>query len=321
MGQTSARFAVIAVTVFALAMALNLGAFAVAFKLPDKRSIGVCSMVDQRIALAKAAPSPKMLLVGGSGTTQGVNAQALSDALGIRAQNFGLQGSFGPGFELFLAQKALRPGDTVLLSLEYSAYVMDKPTDIALDVMAGCGRDYLARYALAERLQIAAGFPLNALLDRATFAAAPETPKDLPAYTAWGDRPPGYYAAPANAQMRRVALYRPIHVIMLPDAAAAREITELLDWAQDNQVSVIATWPNTLEFEEYRTMPGFGQIRRFYEDLGVPVVGEPQIAMLTAEYMNDTQYHLNDAGIHVRTARLAEALAQRPELLASLRSN
>lgn len=268
MGQTSARFAVIAVTVFALAMALNLGAFAVAFKLPDKRSIGVCSMVDQRIALAKAAPSPKMLLVGGSGTTQGVNAQALSDALGIRAQNFGLHGSFGPGFELFLAQKALRPGDTVLLSLEYSAYVMDKPTDIALDVMAGCGRDYLARYALAERLQIAAGFPLNALLDRAKFAAAPETPKDLPAYTAWGDQPPGYYAAPTKAQMRRVALYRPIHVIMLPDAAAAREITEFLDWAQDNQVSVIATWPNTLEFEEYRTMPGFGQIRRFLRRSG-----------------------------------------------------
>ena len=46
-----------------------------------------------------------------------------------------------------------------------------------------------------------------------------------------------------------------------------------------------------------------------------------QLAMMPAHYMSDTQYHLNDEGIRIRTARLAEALAGRPELLAPLRGN
>ncbi|MEN3976547.1 hypothetical protein [Emcibacter sp. SYSU 3D8] len=319
MHRNAGKFSIIAVAVLAAAMAINLGAAKLALKMPTKRSIGMCSMIDQRIALAQAAPSPKMLIVGGSGTTQGIKAKTISEMLGIRAQNFGLHGSFGPGFDLFLAKKALRPGDSVLLTFEYSAYLLDKPTDVSLDVMYGCGHDYLKQYSMVEQIRIMVGFPLSALLDRITFALAPAKPTSLPEYSAWGDQPKGHFPETGEAHARRVALYRPMQVVILADGAAAQEIADFAKWARQNQIELISTWPNTLAFKEYLTMPGFAEIRRFYEHLGIPVIGAPQLAMLPVEYMSDTQYHLNDEGIRIRTARLAKALAARPELLAPLR--
>ena len=311
------KFAVIVIATFAAAMAVNLAVSLVAMRLPSERSLALCAIIDDRLRLATAAPSPKLLIIGGSSVTGGINAGMVSASLGIRAQNFGLHAGFGPGIDLFEARKALRPGDTAMLVFEYSAYTGDKSSDVANDTVLLCGHDYLAGKGLYERIRTLAGFPLQALRERLAFIAAPRPPRVQP-YTAWGDLPLDtevFHSDPLRAR-----LYRPLQVRIARDAAGPREIIRFVDWARENKVAVIATWPNTLAFAQYQTMPGFADIRRFYEDMGVPMVGEPQLAMVGADDLSDTNYHLNADGIRLRTQRLAAALGRHPELLASLRT-
>lgn len=310
------KFAIIVIAAFAATMAVNLVVSLVAMRLPSERSLALCAIIEDRVRLATASPSPKLLIIGGSSVTGGINAEMLSGSLGIRAQNFGLHAGFGPGIDLFEARKVLRPGDTAMLVFEYSAYTADKSTDVATDTMLLCGHDYLAGKGLYERIKTLAGFPLQALRERLAFLAAPRPPLVQP-YTAWGDLPLDtevFHSDPVRAR-----LYRPLQVRIARDAAGPREIARFVDWAREHEVAVTATWPNTLAFAQYNTMPGFADIRRFYEDMGVPVLGEPQLAMVGADHLSDTNYHLNAEGIRLRTNRLVAALAQRADLLAPLR--
>jgi hypothetical protein len=310
------KFDIIVLAAFAAAMAVNLMVSLVAMRLPSERSLALCAIIDDRVKLAGAAPSPKLLIIGGSSVTGGINAEIISGRLGIRAQNFGLHAGFGTGIDLFQARKVLRPGDTALLAFEYSAYAADKSSDVANDTMLLCGHDYLAGKSLYQRFKTVAGFPLKALRERLAFIAAPRPPPGQ-SYTPWGDLP--LDAETFHSDPLRARLYRPLRVRLVLDTDGPADIARFIDWARHHEVAVIATWPNTLGFRQYAGMPGFADIRRFYEDLGVPVLGEPQMAMVRADHLSDTNYHLNAEGIRLRTYRLVAALAQRPELLASLR--
>jgi hypothetical protein len=78
-------------------------------------------------ALDKAArlervPPPRVLLVGGSSWAFGVNSAALERSLERPVVNLGLNGGLGLRYLLAQAAEAVRPGDLVLLSLEYPLF-------------------------------------------------------------------------------------------------------------------------------------------------------------------------------------------------------
>ncbi len=106
------------------------------------------------------------------------------------------------------------------------------------------------------------------------------------------------------AQIERMRLYRPANTRFDRDSRDARSIVEFVELARANGINVLAAWPNTLRFAEYDGDPGVRAIAAFYRDLGVPMVGTPQDAMFAFEHLHDTQYHLNEAGIVERTAKL-----------------
>ena len=78
--------------------------------------------------------------------------------------------------------------------------------------------------------------------------------------------------------------------------------------ARTSRITVFATWPNTLYFSEYDRNPVFEDIANFYRALGVEIVGKPQDAMVTKEFLADTIYHLTASGIAMRTSKLIENL-------------
>ena len=106
------------------------------------------------------------------------------------------------------------------------------------------------------------------------------------------------------AQIERIRRDGPVNTRFDPDSRDARSIVEFVELARANGINVLAAWPNTLRFAEYDGDPGLRAIAAFYRDLGVPMVGTPQDAMFAFEHLHDTRYHLNEAGIVERTAKL-----------------
>jgi hypothetical protein len=76
----------------------------------------------EKHARLKSAPSPRLILVGGSNLAFGINSEALGQALGREVVNMGLVGGLGLDFMLHEVAPAVRKGDLVLLSLEYDLF-------------------------------------------------------------------------------------------------------------------------------------------------------------------------------------------------------
>ena len=74
-----------------------------------------------QIDLLNNTPSPRIILVGGSNVSFGIDAERMQQALGIPVINDGLHAGLGvaPLREL---EDYLRPGDVVIISLEYNMF-------------------------------------------------------------------------------------------------------------------------------------------------------------------------------------------------------
>ncbi|HEX5282244.1 MAG TPA: hypothetical protein VFW28_19350 [Micropepsaceae bacterium] len=281
-----------------------------------------CAYIAAKITRGGALASPKLVVISGSNATLGIDMEKLGKALSIRSFNFGLSASDGPGFQSFEAAKILRPGDAVLMPLEYLAYDYGRPQDSLVDAVYACGRDYWQSLAPGERLfYVMAAKPWR-LIDAIVF----EHRKDAVARTAaeaadeagpLGQRLSEALPAPARSIS---GVQQPIAIRFDPSSPGVRAITKFVREAQQRHVAVFATWPNTLLFPDYRANPAFAEIRAFYDSLGVPVVGRPEDAMFPPNMMGDTLYHLNRAGIAIRTARLTQSLAQNPAFSAWIAS-
>jgi hypothetical protein len=311
-------------TIFAAAFALlcaAAGANAVAqFGTSTRNSWYTCSYIGAKIARGSALGSPKLVVISGSNATDGIDMESLAQALSIHAFNFGLSASFGPGFQSFEAAKILKPGDAVLMPLEYLAYDYGRPQDSLVDSVYACGRDYWRTLALDEKLfYVMAAKPWR-LIDAMLF----ERRKDLMAQIAAeasddvGDFGQHLTEVMPAAARKLSGVQQPLAIRFDPASPGVRAIANFVRDAQRRHVAVFATWPNTLLFTAYRGNPELAKIRAFYDSLDVPVIGRPEEAMFPPPLMGDTIYHLNRAGIAMRTTRLAHSLAQNPAFCAWL---
>ena len=74
-----------------------------------------------QLELIKSTPSPRIILVGGSNVSFGIDAELMQQTLGIPVINDGLHAGLGlvPLREL---QEYIRPGDVIIISLEYQLF-------------------------------------------------------------------------------------------------------------------------------------------------------------------------------------------------------
>lgn len=276
------------------------------FDRKTEAGAGLCGLVEYKEAVARSVTGPKLLLVGGSGTTLGFRASQIEATTGITTRNFGLQGSLGPNLTLARATEVLRPGDSVLLVPEYSQYAYDRPAAAAIDVYLGCGKTQFAALNLGQQVQ----FLLGVSPVRWTELITPRVSRVPDTLDRFGDRRREDAAWPkiSDAELRRLNAYQPFDIRFDPESDGVRSIERFVTMARSRDIHVMATWPNTIRSESYLKDPDVRQIASFYERLGVPMIGRPELGLYGIEAFYDTQYHMNREGITRRTADFIRAL-------------
>ena len=106
--------------VFFSSIAVVLGLLAGMF-LPSDPQNYMAAWID-KIALLKNTPAPRILLVGGSNLTFGVDSALLSSATGLPVVNTSLHAGFGLDVTLNLVKPFIRKGDIILLVPEYEYF-------------------------------------------------------------------------------------------------------------------------------------------------------------------------------------------------------
>ena len=261
-------------------------------------------------ALAESAPAPRVVLVGGSNLAFGVDSVELGRALGRRPVNLGLHGGLGDAFILNQAASVVRPGDLVILSLEYGAL---PPTAVLNDLLYqepaaavhldAAGRRLAADTALDYFVLRARGAARRLLLSLFHQPAAVR-----PLYSAAGFDASGDFVAhrsltldPGRELLGAIASETPPgkldRAAAFADAVAAAGAALVVAYPPMPQAAYEAHRANLVAWD-----------RALRDRLPVPFLNTPGEAALPEEMFFDTPYHLTGEGADRRTADLIARL-------------
>lgn len=276
-------------------------------------------------ARAASIHEPKLLIVGGSGALFGINARRLEAELGVPTVNLGTHAVLQTAYILNLGRKAARPGDTVLLALEYELYengnaIMTKWTDpLFIDFIMARDPAYFRNLPAGDQFTLAMKMSLDRLKrgikdkrrapDWPVFTEySPYNPKSVDEYGDMTGSTRTNIPSWAPAELRTSAA---LAGGLSKTRAGLTEIREFIAWAKTNDVRVVATFPNLCAKPAYdspKSQKVADEITAFFQSLGVPMVGNYREVLLPRSDFYDTCYHLTEEAAAERTTQLTALL-------------
>lgn len=92
---------------------------------PTKMSQWIYDAYEKKEGIAKSIKEEKVVIVAGSNALFGIDSKMLSKAMGLPVVNYGVNAGIELPLTLFMAQKVIGTGDTVIMPLEYPMYSYD----------------------------------------------------------------------------------------------------------------------------------------------------------------------------------------------------
>ena len=286
---------------------------------PPKGGARHAAVIEHKIQDAAELPSPKFLLVGGSSVGCGISAKMISEELEVPAYNFSFWGSLGSPYILHLAKKVLKPGDTVLLCLEYeildwpgiSPYWLDQSF---LRFVMGVEPEFIESKPFIERLWTAYSMPPGAILSGLTSWVGGKEKIQFDFYEDHNPFGDSIENTPEN-KMKNLKVYEekirePSEIFLNGFTGKPKGINDLeafLRWANKHRVKVLAAYPNLAaneKYSEYHIRNVESKIKGIYEKFGIRILSSAEEAMYNQKSYFDTNYHLLKASIAERTKKL-----------------
>ena len=258
---------------------------------------------------ANSLRSPKILIVAGSNATFGISSRMITEETGISAANLGTSAGWGANYILHQAQPLAKPGDTIVLPLEYEIYtVKASQSDALLDYILA----YDPKYLLAHPWFIAS-VSRTRLIDgiSAKFRTLPRVEINHMNKPYSGDAIENQEAMLTAKQRRITSTFPPLSIKGKLNDDALGSIREFAQWCRSQNIKLLATWPNTIGFEIYQErsyQEFFQSIEQFYKSIGVTMLGKYSDSMYDTSMFYDSVYHLTDRGVRIRTRQLIELL-------------
>jgi len=277
---------------------------------PDHYFAGSSIQID----LLKNTPSPRMILVGGSNVSFGIDAELMQRTLGIPVINDGLHAGLGvaPLREL---QEYLRAGDIVIISLEYQLFssrdVMEGDLTFLSDwieyapermnYLSNPWREAPALYATMLQRKV------NRQVNTYLFGGSLDEVRNVFIGTQYNSNGDFIGHLDQDSTPRRKISFEPY-----PVSSIQNEIFNFLEefhqTAREKGVEVYFEAPASRKFNCENTgdasMATF--FKTFEERSSIPVLTPVEDVCLPDKYFFDTAYHLNAEGRQVRTERLIE---------------
>ena len=288
--------------------------------IPTQSSSWALSLIQKKEALAAVIPGPRLLLVGGSGATFGLNAQVIEEQTGYRTVNMGSHAGLGLDYILYRAQKTARPGDTVLLILEYELYVNKFGNEQHDDYILARDPAFFYQMSWPDKIDMALRVPFKRFQKGWRNERHPENPpRPHPPYTDGAKYLTDYGDETGNAETDRPSSAPDLELVAdslvkgnsSDKTEGFNALGTFLPWAHDHHITVLATFPNILHRPEYdgpRGQETIKTITDFYTSRDIPVIGTAWEAMLPSDQFFDTFYHLTHEAALQRTERLVPEL-------------
>jgi len=268
------------------------------------------SFIDKHDWLERV-PSPRLILVGGSNLSFSNDSVLLEDRLGLHPVNLGIQGAMGLRFMLREAENAMRAGDVVVLSLEYSHYLERVEEPLSLFSLLEQDRrafgaidlDWPLFKLFADRSHLYARNVLRSVVNSAMHGDE----RALPPYTRDSFNRYGDVVAHWSMPTRGFEIVRQPEGKL--DAGIVADLAAFALACRARGVRPFVFHP-AIPLKKLETMKLEPLQRDLDRQLAIPQLNRIAEMGYPDDQFFDTVYHMTKAGTERRTALLAERLSQ-----------
>ena len=262
----------------------------------------------------------KFTIISGSNALEGISCDIIRDRLKINCVNAATTVSLDVEYILYQARKWVKPGDVVLLPLEYEFFAYNGiPNQGIVDYTFARDFNYFKWTDWATKLRLLGGVTYARLAKGLQARNKPESTLDLQSQAKllnqYGD-----FIANKEAQMSPELIaqrdnFQPLNSLAtgnyIKKSKGLAVIKSFVEDCQKKNVTVLATWANMVRFEAYQqpnSQAYLQSIKDFYQGLNVPILGTPETAMYDISLFFDSPYHLHDRGVKIRTEEFVKTL-------------
>ncbi len=274
----------------------------------------------------------KILIISGSNGLFGIDAKQIEASTGIPTVNFAVHAGLGIDYMLYRAKKILKPGDIVLIPLEFSLYHQRSDEQILENTLKNYiisyDHVYFDKLNFIDKLKVMVypfGFNINdikiikefltkkSVFDKkAVFSQILERANTGNCYTGItlnrnGDETCNIGKSPTSdlKKLEKIdpALKEPIDV--------SDSLRDFCKFAKNNKITIIPLYPAALFYADYNTdnyKTYFSKINEFWSKEGILFKDSSNQSFLEEKMMFNTSYHPNDKGRNWRTKNIINIL-------------
>lgn len=283
--------------------------------------------LDEKHDRLSSIDKPKIVVVGGSSVAFGLDSQMIEEKTGYEVVNFGLYADLGTKIMLDLSRRHINEGDIVIiapemdeqtLSLYFNGSSALKATDGKPSMLFELdGDDW---YDIWGALWGFAGEKWSYFKNG---TPDPEGVYNSKNFNKYGDISPDLFKREENIMVLGYDTFKPLQV---KKEIFSQDFVDYLNSYIDelheegaavyygfcpmNEVAVEIDLTSDIPKSEQITNLSDNLLSYLQETLHCPVLGTPEEAMMPTAYFYDSNFHLNDYGVPVHTARLIDNLLQ-----------
>lgn len=291
------------------------------FRSPMSERLWIKNSFAKKEAIAAGIKGKKIVFTGGSATLFGVRTKDIQRETGVPTVNFAVHAALGLDYVVYRTKKILRPGDVVILPLEYRHFYYNGGyTRTKSLFLRTYDRGYFKRLGKVERLSY---IFKTSIVDFAK-AANEQYLFDGREYTL----PRGYHTQTlnengdetsnvGNVKMKEIIeTMQPIPIVKgeFSDSAGLKILKEFNEWCKKNDISLYVTYANTVRFASYdgnrAYIEFFGKIQDYLAAKGIKTIGTPEDSFYHVRWFYDTKYHLNQRGATARTKWFVDMISK-----------
>jgi len=118
--------------------------------------------------LLKEVPGPRIIFESGSNSHHAIDTDAVGPALGMTAINIADNGGYALEDKITRLETYARPGDVIILPLEWTFYHREKLTDNYVETLFTDNRDYYTSMPITKRVKRALSLPPEKVISELT---------------------------------------------------------------------------------------------------------------------------------------------------------
>lgn len=271
--------------------------------------------------LLKEIPGHRIIFESGSNSHHAIDTDAVGEALGRTAINVADNGGYALDDKLTRLETYTRPGDVVVLPLEWTFYHREKLTDDYVDTLFDSNRDYYNSMPLDKRVQRALSLPpatvISKLRDRrATQKQSNESPAQELFVSAL-TQPTGHQSRSTSSDPGAGVAEQSCDDYILGKTKIREKLKlgknikpalERLKKLKARGVNIHFAWP-VLAGEGCLTAPAYfegfrAEIEAAVNGAGFEFLGTPSQSLYDKSYRDDTPYHIITAATDIHTQQM-----------------